>query len=71
MLCVLWSPRDSSKKSLKNLQTISQQSSYLQGIKQEGDENAYERKSDIYKDLVTLLKHHSPHFAEHINKQVL
>ncbi|XP_023679477.1 outer dynein arm-docking complex subunit 2 isoform X2 [Paramormyrops kingsleyae] len=39
------------------------------GIKQEGDENAYERKSDIYKDLVTLLKHHSPHFAEHINKQ--
>ncbi|XP_030631664.1 armadillo repeat-containing protein 4 isoform X2 [Chanos chanos] len=39
------------------------------GIKQEGEENAYERKSDIYKDLVTLLRSHSPHFAENINKQ--
>ncbi|KAL7856705.1 hypothetical protein SRHO_G00156040 [Serrasalmus rhombeus] len=39
------------------------------GIKQEGEENAYERKSDVYKDLVTLLKIKSPHFTENINKQ--
>ncbi|XP_036428210.1 armadillo repeat-containing protein 4 [Colossoma macropomum] len=39
------------------------------GIKQEGEENAYERKSDVYKDLVTLLKSKSPHFTESINKQ--
>ncbi|KAM4718263.1 LOW QUALITY PROTEIN: outer dynein arm-docking complex subunit 2-like [Anableps anableps] len=40
------------------------------GFKQEGDENFYERKSDFYEDLVTLLKSRSPHFAENINKQV-
>ncbi|KAJ8395026.1 hypothetical protein AAFF_G00039770 [Aldrovandia affinis] len=39
------------------------------GIKQEGEDKAYERKSDVYKDLVTLLKKNSPHFAENINKQ--
>ncbi|XP_067434300.1 outer dynein arm-docking complex subunit 2 [Thunnus thynnus] len=39
------------------------------GIKQEGDENAYERTSDTYPDLVTLLKSRSPHFAENINKE--
>ncbi|KAL7373163.1 hypothetical protein ABVT39_000343 [Epinephelus coioides] len=39
------------------------------GIKQEGEENCYERTSDTYKDLVTLLKNRSPHFAENINKQ--
>ncbi|XP_060920838.1 outer dynein arm-docking complex subunit 2 [Labrus mixtus] len=43
---------------------------FLNGrIKQEGEEGDYERTSDIYKDLVTLLKNRSPHFAEHINKQ--
>uniref|UniRef100_A0A673W2N7 Outer dynein arm docking complex subunit 2 n=1 Tax=Salmo trutta TaxID=8032 RepID=A0A673W2N7_SALTR len=40
------------------------------GITQEGEENAYDRTSDVYKDLVTLLKSKSPHFAENINKQV-
>uniref|UniRef100_A0A668AFR1 Outer dynein arm docking complex subunit 2 n=1 Tax=Myripristis murdjan TaxID=586833 RepID=A0A668AFR1_9TELE len=40
------------------------------GIKQEGEENAYERTSEMHKDLVTLLKSRSPHFAENINKQV-
>ncbi|KAJ8278066.1 hypothetical protein GJAV_G00083450 [Gymnothorax javanicus] len=39
------------------------------GIKQEGDEKAFERKSDVYKDLVTLLKKKSPYFAENIDKQ--
>uniref|UniRef100_A0A8C7JVV6 Outer dynein arm docking complex subunit 2 n=1 Tax=Oncorhynchus kisutch TaxID=8019 RepID=A0A8C7JVV6_ONCKI len=40
------------------------------GIWQEGEENAYDRTSDVYRDLVTLLKSKSPHFAENINKQV-
>ncbi|XP_061096600.1 outer dynein arm-docking complex subunit 2 [Conger conger] len=39
------------------------------GIKLEGDDQAYERKSDVYKDLVTLLKIQSPHFTENIGKQ--
>ncbi|XP_047206435.1 outer dynein arm-docking complex subunit 2-like isoform X1 [Girardinichthys multiradiatus] len=39
------------------------------GFKQEGDESHYERKSDFYEDLATLLKSRSPHFAENINKQ--
>ncbi|KAM7370158.1 hypothetical protein PAMP_011436 [Pampus punctatissimus] len=39
------------------------------GIKEEGDEKAYERTSDMYRDLVTLLKSRSPHFAENINKK--
>nr|XP_043897767.1 outer dynein arm-docking complex subunit 2 isoform X1 [Solea senegalensis] len=39
------------------------------GIKQEGAESGYERTSDTYKDLLTLLKSRSPYFAEHINKQ--
>ncbi|XP_035854147.1 armadillo repeat-containing protein 4 isoform X2 [Sander lucioperca] len=39
------------------------------GIKQEEEESGYERTSDMYKDLVTLLKSRSPHFAENINKQ--
>ncbi|XP_044031908.1 outer dynein arm-docking complex subunit 2 isoform X2 [Siniperca chuatsi] len=43
---------------------------FLNGcIKQEGEESGYERTSDMYKDLVTLLKSRSPHFAENINKQ--
>ena len=50
---------------LKNFFTL-----FSQGIKQEGDENAYERTSDTYPDLVTLLKSRSPHFAENINKEV-
>ncbi|XP_071341790.1 outer dynein arm-docking complex subunit 2 [Trachinotus anak] len=39
------------------------------GIKHEGAESGYERTSDMYKDLVTLLKSRSPYFAENINKQ--
>ncbi|XP_022609806.1 armadillo repeat-containing protein 4 [Seriola dumerili] len=39
------------------------------GIKQERAESGYERTSDMYKDLVTLLKSQSPYFAENINKQ--
>ncbi|XP_008305957.1 armadillo repeat-containing protein 4 [Cynoglossus semilaevis] len=39
------------------------------GIKQEVEESGYERTSDTYKDLLTLLKSRSPHFAEHMNKQ--
>ncbi|XP_075994245.1 outer dynein arm-docking complex subunit 2 [Genypterus blacodes] len=39
------------------------------GINQEGVDNAYKRTSDMYKDLVTLLKNKSAHFAECINKQ--
>ncbi|XP_023118433.2 outer dynein arm-docking complex subunit 2 isoform X2 [Amphiprion ocellaris] len=40
-----------------------------EGIKQEGEESGYERTSDVYTDLVTLLKSRSPHFAENINEQ--
>ncbi|XP_030612323.1 armadillo repeat-containing protein 4 isoform X2 [Archocentrus centrarchus] len=39
------------------------------GIKQDGEENGYERTSDTYKDLATLLMSRSPHFAENINKE--
>ncbi|KAK1884999.1 Armadillo repeat-containing protein 4 [Dissostichus eleginoides] len=39
------------------------------GVKQEGEESGYERTSDVYRDLRTLLKSRSPHFAEKINTQ--
>nr|XP_046227453.1 outer dynein arm-docking complex subunit 2 [Scatophagus argus]XP_046227454.1 outer dynein arm-docking complex subunit 2 [Scatophagus argus] len=43
---------------------------FLNGcIKQEGETSGFERTSDMYKDLVTLLKSRSPHFAENIIKQ--
>ncbi|XP_053094481.1 outer dynein arm-docking complex subunit 2 [Pangasianodon hypophthalmus] len=39
------------------------------GVGRDGDENAYDRKSEVYRDLVTLLKNTSPHFAKDISKQ--
>ncbi|XP_061522442.1 outer dynein arm-docking complex subunit 2 isoform X2 [Phycodurus eques] len=39
------------------------------GVKQEGDEDAYERTSDVFKSLVTLLKSKSQLFAESLNSQ--
>ncbi|KAK5898246.1 hypothetical protein CgunFtcFv8_015682 [Champsocephalus gunnari] len=39
------------------------------GVKQEGEESGYERTSDVHRDLRTLLKSRSPHFAENINTQ--
>ncbi|XP_034718244.1 armadillo repeat-containing protein 4 isoform X5 [Etheostoma cragini] len=39
------------------------------GIKHEEEESGYEQTSDMYKDLVTLLKSRSPHFTENINMQ--
>ncbi|XP_068438498.1 outer dynein arm-docking complex subunit 2 isoform X2 [Clinocottus analis] len=39
------------------------------GIKQEGEESGYEQTSDTYKDLETLLKSTSQHFAANTNKQ--
>ncbi|XP_041825021.1 outer dynein arm-docking complex subunit 2 isoform X6 [Melanotaenia boesemani] len=39
------------------------------GMTHEGEESSYERVSDVYEDLVTLLKSRSPRFAENINKQ--
>ncbi|KAJ8010314.1 hypothetical protein DPEC_G00073750 [Dallia pectoralis] len=39
------------------------------GIGQEAKDTAYDRTSEVYKDLVTLLKSFSPHFAENIQKQ--
>ncbi|KAF3703394.1 Armadillo repeat-containing protein 4 [Channa argus] len=39
------------------------------GIKQMVEESGYKQKSEVYKDLVTLLKSRFPHFAENINKQ--
>ncbi|XP_032359465.1 armadillo repeat-containing protein 4 isoform X2 [Etheostoma spectabile] len=39
------------------------------GIKHEEEDSGYERTSDMYKDLVTLLKSRSPHFTENINMQ--
>uniref|UniRef100_A0A8C5H8C4 Armadillo repeat containing 4 n=1 Tax=Gouania willdenowi TaxID=441366 RepID=A0A8C5H8C4_GOUWI len=40
------------------------------GIKQDGQESGYERISEVYRDLVTLLKHRSPYFAANIKTQV-
>uniref|UniRef100_UPI0037E7FF26 outer dynein arm-docking complex subunit 2 n=1 Tax=Semicossyphus pulcher TaxID=241346 RepID=UPI0037E7FF26 len=52
--------------------TCSTNGVFLNGrIKQEGEESGYERTSDIYKDLVTLLKSRSPYFAENVRKQDL
>uniref|UniRef100_A0A4W6G9Z9 Outer dynein arm docking complex subunit 2 n=1 Tax=Lates calcarifer TaxID=8187 RepID=A0A4W6G9Z9_LATCA len=36
----------------------------------EGEESGYERTSDMYEDLLTLLKSQSPYFAKNINKQI-
>uniref|UniRef100_A0AAX7SLR7 Armadillo repeat containing 4 n=1 Tax=Astatotilapia calliptera TaxID=8154 RepID=A0AAX7SLR7_ASTCA len=44
--------------------TCSTAGSFLNG----GEENGYERTSDAYEDLVTLLKSRSPHFADKINQ---
>uniref|UniRef100_A0A3Q3MEL8 Outer dynein arm docking complex subunit 2 n=1 Tax=Mastacembelus armatus TaxID=205130 RepID=A0A3Q3MEL8_9TELE len=40
------------------------------GLKQVGEESGYEKTSEVFKDLVTLLKSRSPYFAENIKKQV-
>uniref|UniRef100_A0A3P9D9Y6 Outer dynein arm docking complex subunit 2 n=1 Tax=Maylandia zebra TaxID=106582 RepID=A0A3P9D9Y6_9CICH len=47
--------------------TCSTAGSFLNG----GEENGYERTSDAYEDLVTLLKSRSPHFADKINQVCL
>ncbi|XP_032812745.1 outer dynein arm-docking complex subunit 2 isoform X1 [Petromyzon marinus] len=39
------------------------------GTEKDGDEIIYERKSDIYKDLISLLKDRSPKFDENIKKK--
>uniref|UniRef100_A0A3Q1JFH4 Armadillo repeat containing 4 n=1 Tax=Anabas testudineus TaxID=64144 RepID=A0A3Q1JFH4_ANATE len=39
------------------------------GIKQMGQESGYERTSEVFKDLLTLLKNSLHNFAENINKQ--
>uniref|UniRef100_A0AAY5KWQ2 Outer dynein arm docking complex subunit 2 n=1 Tax=Esox lucius TaxID=8010 RepID=A0AAY5KWQ2_ESOLU len=36
----------------------------VRGIRPEAEENAFDRTSEVYKDLVTLLKSMSPHFAD-------
>uniref|UniRef100_A0A6Q2YL56 Outer dynein arm docking complex subunit 2 n=1 Tax=Esox lucius TaxID=8010 RepID=A0A6Q2YL56_ESOLU len=44
---------------------------FLNGVRvPEAEENAFDRTSEVYKDLVTLLKSMSPHFAVNIHKQV-
>uniref|UniRef100_A0A3P8PGH3 Armadillo repeat containing 4 n=1 Tax=Astatotilapia calliptera TaxID=8154 RepID=A0A3P8PGH3_ASTCA len=45
--------------------TCSTAGSFLNGVRLE---NGYERTSDAYEDLVTLLKSRSPHFADKINQ---
>uniref|UniRef100_A0A3Q3JJL6 Armadillo repeat containing 4 n=1 Tax=Monopterus albus TaxID=43700 RepID=A0A3Q3JJL6_MONAL len=47
--------------------TCSNAGVFLNGV---GEQSGYDRTSDVYKDLVTLLKSRSPHFAENINNQV-
>ncbi|CAJ1081826.1 outer dynein arm-docking complex subunit 2 [Xyrichtys novacula] len=43
---------------------------FLNGrVKEEGEEDGYERRSDVYKDLLTLLKSRSPQFAENMKEQ--
>ncbi|KAG2458461.1 ARMC4 protein, partial [Polypterus senegalus] len=39
------------------------------GVDEEKEKTDYERKSEVYKDLVTLLKQRSSHFAKNIVKQ--
>ncbi|XP_076856086.1 outer dynein arm-docking complex subunit 2 isoform X2 [Brachyhypopomus gauderio] len=39
------------------------------GVQQEAEEKACDRRSDVHKDLVSLLKTKSRHFAKSINKQ--
>uniref|UniRef100_A0AAY5F0T0 Armadillo repeat containing 4 n=1 Tax=Electrophorus electricus TaxID=8005 RepID=A0AAY5F0T0_ELEEL len=39
------------------------------GVRHEAEGNAFDRRSNVYKDLVDLLKSKSPHFAEGINKK--
>ncbi|XP_063778086.1 outer dynein arm-docking complex subunit 2 isoform X2 [Pseudophryne corroboree] len=40
-----------------------------QGKMKDNEDINYDRQSEIYKDLITLLKEKSPHFAENITKQ--
>uniref|UniRef100_A0A3B3XGC6 Armadillo repeat containing 4 n=1 Tax=Poecilia mexicana TaxID=48701 RepID=A0A3B3XGC6_9TELE len=40
------------------------------GLDKEEDESLYERQSDYYEDIATLLKRVSPHFEENVKKQV-
>lgn len=44
---------------------------FFQGVGRDGDEDAYGRKSEVYRDLVTLLRNTSPRFAEDVRKQVM
>jgi len=44
---------------------------FFQETNGEGGENSYRRKSEAYKDLVTLLKNMSPHFAKASDEKVL
>ncbi|XP_017338138.1 outer dynein arm-docking complex subunit 2 isoform X1 [Ictalurus punctatus] len=39
------------------------------GVGRDGDKDAYGRKSEVYRDLVTLLRNTSPRFAEDVRKQ--
>uniref|UniRef100_A0A096LSS6 Outer dynein arm docking complex subunit 2 n=1 Tax=Poecilia formosa TaxID=48698 RepID=A0A096LSS6_POEFO len=39
------------------------------GLDKEEDESLYERQSDYYEDIATLLKRVSPHFEENVKKQ--
>ncbi|NXA44728.1 ARMC4 protein, partial [Nothocercus julius] len=43
---------------------------FFKGKLKEKDDIDYERKSDIYKDIVTLLRERSPKFVENMSKQV-
>lgn len=43
----------------------------FQGVGPDRDEKSYDRKSQVYGELVTLLKNMSLHFAEDIRKQVM
>lgn len=43
---------------------------FSQGIKQMGQDSGYEKTSEVFMDLLTLLKSRFHHFAENINKQV-
>ncbi|XP_056626471.1 outer dynein arm-docking complex subunit 2 isoform X2 [Triplophysa dalaica] len=42
-----------------------------EGLIGDVDENSYKTKSDVYQDLVTLLKNKSPHFAKTISEQAI
>ncbi|KAK1794213.1 hypothetical protein P4O66_011109, partial [Electrophorus voltai] len=69
------SPRDQPQRSAPEISPRDQPCNtsacvhISQGVRHEAEGNAFDRRSNVYKDLVDLLKSKSPHFTEGINKK--